>query len=278
MFSIELSSDEEYLYHYTSSATLALILDSGLLRLGEYAKTNDPRENGEWLASMSMNADFEDVHGQLDWLPLVRALDAALRHRTRLICLTTDREPAGLTGMSAFHRGWGRARMWSQYGEAHRGACLMFHRRVLDGAVAGAMGDVKLFSQPVRYSDGFDSASQLHVSVEDLVERGVAAVADDLIAMRGGELFFEKNRDWSTESEFRYVVVGEKAPEFVNIEAALAAVVIGMDFPSHELSVISTRLDRLHRSDVPVARARWMSGRPVLVPALPPPSASAPPF
>lgn len=99
--------------------------------------------------------------------------------------------------------------------------------------------------------------------------RGVAEVADEIIATRGGDLFFQKNTDWTTESEFRYVVVGEGAPEFVDVRGALAAVVVGVDFPGHELSVIKTRLERLDLANLGVAQVIWMKGAPVLVPALP---------
>src|SRR3712207_7604623 len=56
------------------------------------------------------------------------------RRRARLACLTMDRTPNAFG--SPFHRGWARARMWSQYSDAHRGACLVLDHAALDGAIS----------------------------------------------------------------------------------------------------------------------------------------------
>jgi hypothetical protein len=271
IFTYEIGPDEDYLYHYTGSTTLALILDSGSLRLGPYANTNDPRENREWLASMGVNAEFEDIHGEVDYFSLARQLDAALRQRARLVCMTQDRPRE--SHMSTFHRGWARARMWSQYAEGHRGACLVFNRDCLDAAIRGAVGGATLLCRAVQYTDDFDSARGLHVSAEEILESGAQEVAKRIIAAQGEELFFEKNPDWATESEYRYVAVGESVPEFVDVRSCLSGIVLGMDFPTHELSVIKVRLERLGLADLPLARAVWMNGSPLPVPALPSESA-----
>ena len=266
LFGNDLDPGERYLYHYTSAESLARILDAGTLRLGPYANTNDPRENREWFPSMSMGPDFDEVATGFDFFRMGRDVGSALRRRASLACLTMDRTPTGFG--SSFGRGWGRPRMWSQYADAHRGACLIFDHAALDAAITRHFPPgTRIFRGEVVYSEDFDSARSLHVRAEDMVERGAEAVADALIATWGADLFFEKNVDWSTESEYRFVVFTDAPVEFVEIRTSLRGIVVGMDVPAHELSVLRTRTARLGRPELPVAHAQWRNGAPVLLPA-----------
>lgn len=113
-----------YLYHYTRPDTLALILDSGRIRLGSYAETNDPRERKQWLASLTADT-FDDLQDG-ESLELVMQIDRWIRRGVRLSCFTVDYpEPPDWAGGN-FHSGWARARMWHQYAGDHTGAVLVF--------------------------------------------------------------------------------------------------------------------------------------------------------
>src|SRR4051812_130011 len=76
LFAGPLAPDESYLYHYTGSATLALILDSGELRMGPYAHTRDPRENMEWHPGYSYTGGVVARPAAFDPLAVSKAVDA----------------------------------------------------------------------------------------------------------------------------------------------------------------------------------------------------------
>jgi len=252
-----------YLYHYTRSDTLALILDSGQLRLGSYAGTNDPRERKEWLSALTADS-FEDLHDG-EFFELVRQIDRWIRRGVRLSCFTVDYpEPPDWAGGN-FHSGWARARMWHQYAGDHTGAVLVFDsERLIQQVEWFAQGD-RVVSGPVAYAD-----RPLHLvfPLQDVRGDGLAGAVTALRDTRIHELFFTKNQDWASEREFRIVVLGEpdKPPLDVEFGDSLVAVVLGETFPPTELSVLDTRLSRIDRTDIPLGRCLWSSGAPTVVP------------
>jgi hypothetical protein len=263
----DLGPGESYLYHYTSASTLALILDGGSLRLGPYSNTRDPRENKEWWSSFTAT-DGEDVSPETwDIFEVSRTLDAAIRQRAKLACLTLDRQPSSFS-VTHLTRGYARARMWEQYADQHRGAVLIFDRDRLDAAVERTLGHQVLFHGEVQYSDeGTELGLVMRFCVRDTRNpTALRAAADMVIKSHGRSLFFGKNTDWLTECEYRYVAVSDKAEEFVPIKDSLVALVVGMDYPSHEGSVLGYRLERLGVPELPVAQLMWFNGSPSPVP------------
>jgi len=161
-------SKDNWIYHYTSTETAALILTSGMIRLGAFSRTNDPREQREWFPSVTEGTS--DEIGKDEFWNICREIDAAMRGRTKLACFTRDRNAGETHGHLNFHRGWARARMWDQYAEHHRGACFVFARdrwqaavgRVVDALVKEGLdakaeigpftlhGDVSYVDRPVE--------------------------------------------------------------------------------------------------------------------------------
>ena len=112
---------EDLLYHYTSADTVAKILDSGTVRLGPYTRTNDPREQKEWIPLFTMPSgpgrppERYLSSSEEEYEAAQRATDRYLRRGARLACFTLDRPRSGdATPGTLFHRGWARARMWEQ--------------------------------------------------------------------------------------------------------------------------------------------------------------------
>jgi hypothetical protein len=252
-----------YLYHYTRPHTLALILDSGRLRLGSYAGTNDPRERKEWLSALTADT-FDDLQ-EGEFLELVRQIDRWIRRGVRLGCFTVDYpEPPDWAGGN-FHRGWARARMWHQYAGDHTGAVLVFDaKRLIQQVESAAQGD-RVVPGPVVYAD---RPLNLVFPLEDVQGDGLAGAVTALRDARIEELFLTKNQDWASEREFRIVVLGkpDEPPLDVEFGDSLVALVLGETFPPTELSVLDTRLSRIDRADIPLGRCVWWSGAPTVVP------------
>ncbi len=251
---------ERYLYHYTSASTLSLILDSGSLRLGPYSQTRDPRENREWLPTFVPIEPDELWPDDWDMFEVSKTLNQTIRQRAKLICFTLDRETAAIR--RALGEGYGRARMWEQYADLHRGAVLVLEREALDWSVAQEMEHKASSLDPCATAMTariFDHV--MHFQVRDTLD--MAAAAEDVIKTSNGELFFRKNTDWEGETEYRYVVVSDNAAEFVPIQPSLAAIVVGMDYPTQELSVLRYRLEKLDLAELPVAGLHWLNGLPM---------------
>ena len=270
--------DDQKLYHYTTATTLAKILDSGALRMDPYSRTNDPREQKEWVPLFTMPPGPERPPEKYlatsadDARAAELATDRYLRRGARLACFTLDRQRAqNATAGTLFHRGWARARMWEQYSGRHTGACLVFERSELVRLVDEHLphGDGDLFScGSVTYDD---QALTIPLPWMEVVDQGIDAVLDDFQVRKGAadQLYFTKNTDWRSEEEFRIVCVQwnvsdeeEDQPITVPYESSLLAIVLGEHFPDTELSVIRSRTGLA--SSVDLLRCEWHSGVPCL--------------
>lgn len=259
----------EHLYHYTAAAKLAMILHSGRLRLGPYAGTRDPRENLQWHSSYSAPEDARERWPDWDMFAMSAQIDEEIRHRAKLTCLTLDRRSDDPQA-DMFARGYGRARMWEQYADEHRGAVLVFDRAALDEAVRSRLsGKGPLFSGPVQYRDHeWDHSMALSFDLEQLMEPdGMATAVEAVVTRHHRSLFFGKNCDWATEQEYRYVVLTDAPYEEVDIRNSVVGLVLGMYYPEHEESVLRYRLEQVGLSDIPLMKMNWFNGLPICFPA-----------
>jgi hypothetical protein len=266
-----LDPGEEYLYHYTRSETLAIILSGSCsLRLSPYGNSRDPREYMPWYPGFSAEADVDSSPANFDLLAVCADLDRHWRQRAKMACLTLDHSAPEVRFESP-SRGWGRARMWEQYADRHRGAVLMFDRGRLDGAMSSALaGKGNYYFGDVDYTDepqfAITGSSSL-LTVGKILDRGAASVAEQYIEQEGQSLYFRKNRDWASEAEYRYVIVNDSHYEHVPVRSSLVAIIIGMEYPEHEKKVLRHRLEAAGSPDLPVASAAWQNGSPTLLPS-----------
>lgn len=161
-----------------------------------------------------------------------------------ILSLTVDRPAA--PGRSMAHAyGYARPRMWEQYAENHHGVCLAFDRQALHQAITDHFGwRNALFSGEVVYSDvpleGHAGARILYVS--KLSGEGYGFIKLGLeahVRRHMKELFFRKLEDWSTESEFRYLMLESYLDPVVEY-AGLEAVIVGHSFPNWQLQGAET--------------------------------------
>ncbi len=252
---------ETYLYHYTKPTTLCRILQSGSLRLGPYAETNDPAENQRWHFGMGGVVTPERERNDSYWRDN-EAADRLTRQRAKLACLTMERSHVPDSGHGFFHRGWARARMWEQYAQGHTGACLVFRKRELDAAVQQALPPTAgFYAGQVQYEDR-RLISTLSWTRIDRV--GMEETVRQYLRQHWQERFFTKNLDWSSEVEYRYVALYDGEPLLVPIADALAAIVLGGRYPLADLEGLRSRLSGAGLDDVPVGSCHWWNGAPHL--------------
>jgi Protein of unknown function (DUF2971) len=262
----DLEPGEAYWYHYTRWPRLAQILDGGALRIGPYAGTNDPREAKDWWAAMFADLPPGDDPSSEEFHRCNKELREELQQKCKLLCLTEDQpvHPEEI-GSWAFRRGWGRARMWAQYADSHTGACLILDPAALQAAIKEIEGAGSLFNGPVQYRD---QPITMFVSYLDFRQFGAQSVIEKLLQSETRDsLFFIKNTDWATETEYRFVLVtGDDDARFVPIVDSLKGIVIGETFPEFEATVLRDRLGRIGLPDLPVGRCFWHNGAPQVLP------------
>lgn len=265
IFSNRLNDGETYLYHYTSAATLAKIIEGQTFRMGPYIKTNDPRETSAWSTTISVALDG-DFRPHDDDVRELWSHIGDVRDGVKLACFTLDSKIDQPGLRPPFHRGWARARMWHQYAEAHSGVCLIFDRAAWEGTLrdSAEAESVKVHDGPVRYEDVGHAhfTSILDFSSAELRAGGGRAAVTRIVEQHRNDLFFMKNKDWESEREYRYMAISTTEEVFVPVSGSLVGIVFGQDFPSTELSVVGDRLRRNGMLDVRCAFMRWVDGAP----------------
>jgi hypothetical protein len=217
------------LFHYTRrEPALEHIVPTRRLRFGGLPRTNDPREfGGVWFGIAGYGGDDEDLTAR-DPFELIAEADELLRSKVHLLCLTEDqpsrrRQPRYGTGPR-------RARRWAQYSENHTGVCLCFDgQRLIDAACSqfNARPGVSLMHGPVRYAEeGEDPPFRTLLQPE--AERDLPAFIESMVERNPRDLFFRKDWDWSSETEYRFLLRGDtQHEEFLDVREALEAVIVG---------------------------------------------------
>ncbi|MBU2952744.1 DUF2971 domain-containing protein [Marinobacter sp. F3R08] len=245
----------KYVYHYTSGETATdWILPSLSLRMSPFTNVNDPRESKHWPFKFYARSAEESFDPEL-----FREATRYVRDKSLVLCCSRD-HPEG--GDDSLRRGYARPRMWDQYGDKHKGVCLVLDEEELGRAVARMANGRQRFSGKVEYLDSsFGPMIQEAdpyglVYLEDVKQRGLSSVLEPLILRFSDSLFFTKHKDWEHESEQRWVVrtEDEREPDFVSIQGALRAVLLGADCtPETEQKVIAC----CQRHNIAIHRVNW---------------------
>ncbi len=259
-----IDSSELYVYHYTSCSTLLeKILPSFQLRLSTFSKTNDPREYKEWTFAFGARNNFgKDL--QLD--EIEKRASELLKGTCRLLCTTADApDSAGVSIDNIYGRGFCRPRMWAQYAENHRGACLVFDRAQLDRGIREAFISRSILSGAVAYvnrprAPDLRAPNAFILDADAIRVWGLEKATDIHFSSFYKGLFFEKAKDWSDEREYRWLVRGRDNEDlFVNVKEVMKGVMVG------DACTIEQR-NKIHElvagKNIPVGIMNWKSGIP----------------
>ena len=96
-----------------------------------------------------MAAWYGDEPKDEQWRRAVARLKV-VRDAMRVLSFTQDAPRS----TRVFGCSWARPRMWEQYGEVHRGACLLFDREALEPTLKEQFHPDPAFLRPVHYSEG----------------------------------------------------------------------------------------------------------------------------
>lgn len=260
-----------YVAHYTRFETAVdLILRNKSLRLGPLSATNDPRETKTWHFAVGTSRSHENSPSSAELKELSKRnvdFDRILKHGCKVLCVSQDAEKAFKQDIP--DRAYGKPRMWAQYAGNHSGVCLILDKESLHETLETTFASRQtLTSGPVEYGDFHDVRSPgwmnhmdaFQLSADDIATHGLESVLHRHRDKHLKVFFFRKNKDWESESEYRWILLGEtNEPEFIPIDKALRAILLGVDFPLNRLAEIR---DYCQKNDTCLSRIIWLNGMP----------------
>ena len=266
-----LGDHERYVYHYTKAQTLVQhILPESRLRLSRFEEVNDPAELKDWSFSI---ARAEHLNREDDKF-VQDIFNKKLKRDWHVGCFASDIAAGVVTpdlrGTEAiqtmYERGHSLPRMWAQYGDQHRGVCLVLSRASLDRAIAaGVDKDGAVYSGLVTYKNSLP-VPQLHrpgpriIDALEVAQLGPEESARRHLDRFHRELLFTKTRDWEGEREFRWCILrGRPDRVFVDIRGSLLGIALGDQFPDELELQIGNYCEA---NNVSVAFMKWQNGFP----------------
>lgn len=253
------------LYHYTTiEAAIEKILFEKQLRLSPFRALNDPREAKDFSYSLQGTGlppeGIDQKHFGTD-----RKLNELLKDQGKLICFSLDIVDKHTDRNLYFLKGYAKSRMWSQYGQNHRGVCLVFERnRLVESIRSQAKSEDIVYFGEVSYADYSPEAVRARTISGDVLRSGIEIedYAFKHLQQNYKGLFFEKNLDYRDENEFRIVVITKSTGYLTyNYNDSLIAVVVGVDFPASYGKSIE---EMAVASGAALRRAKWQNGKPYL--------------
>jgi hypothetical protein len=258
---------EQFVYHYTTrEAAIGGILPTGQIRFSLYEWMADPRESKTW----TFGARQPEGAGDYNLWEITQRINELAKSTTKLFCVSRDTLAIPEPPNERFHRGFAHSRMWTDYAARHSGVCLVFRRQKLHEAIIAAFGGERLRARDVSYYDWTPELQDAFtLNFDDLDTYGVDDALRAHIRTYLQELFFQKNTDWASEVEYRWVLLGDTpTPEFVPFGDALEAICVGENYADLDDPSLHFLAKRFGITNIP--RITWGNGRVRVERKLPP--------
>ncbi|MEW6713574.1 MAG: DUF2971 domain-containing protein [Nitrospirota bacterium] len=265
----EFIKSNDAIFHYTrASVALEEILFYGKFRLSLLKDTNDPWEYKFQLLNMSGWSLPNEVIELYDKAHPV--IDRIIRMESRVMCFCSNTVPTIILDTGDTIRdtvvntiGWNKSRMWAQYGENHRGICLVFSRKAIEAEFANIKEGV--ITENMQYTTRASIRRNAYtLNGNQLVKDGVENYCYNHIKQHSEALFFTKYIDYRDESEYRVVVFDPNNKyEYIDIKKSIKCVISGDRTPDVYFPLIRQLSDRY---GIECRHAYWDRGTPHLVP------------
>lgn len=254
------------IYHYTT-ARIALenILPYSTLRLNFLKNTNDPREYKEIYFSSLGWGDFEDPGYKIG--AAMRRIDEIRRNEFQVISFSCNKsklyQDPKLSIINQVNLlGCCKPRMWSQYGDNHKGVVLAFNSDELVKTLSEQFhNEHKVLFKKMDY-ELVDLKATLILDSNKILSSDLEEYCNKYIFNHADFIFFNKNPDYQDEDEFRIAIKTSNSENIkIDIKNSLLAVLIGDIFPDGLLPSLKYLCSKLN---VESKRIYWEAGRPDL--------------
>lgn len=220
-------SKKELLFHYTKFDTaLFHILPDQSIRLNPIGLMNDIYEQ-----KVSLDAYIKDIDEKIS----IRVDFENFKNNIKIGCFVNDDEDI---------RGFDNQMMWNFYGENYKGICLVLDKDKLinefkkfprgkmeKGYVIYELVKPKQFEKDDLKTKGF-SVDDLENNRMPLIQSKNTEIIWKFFKMKEliSDLFFRKNKQWSNENEYRFLVFDKADQLFLDIKDSLLGVIVGPYF------------------------------------------------
>jgi len=246
------------LYHYTSLSTcIENILGKKLFKFSPVEKMNDPKESDFTIVLHNKIFKYDNINVDL--------LYEYFQRRTKIACFTIDNPKSYKTTdeQNPFKgKAFNHPRMWAQYGENHKGVCLIFDLESISKKVQ-SLEQIKVIQDRVIYSEKYlmellDEEDPYWINTEQLEQLGIEKYYLKHVMANKRIYYFRKHLDWKDESEYRIVLINDSENErLIDIGDCLKALIIGSKTPKPYFESLSSLCDAF---DISLFQMNWKNG------------------
>lgn len=227
------TDDNKYLYHYTSiDKAVQFILKDRTLMFNSLRGTNDPKESRNWKFDFHIDDNLSPTFKEST--QLWRDVSEEIKTKCKVLCFSKDMPGLGKDMLNDIYlRGFAKPRMWAQYGDNHKGLCLIFDRKRIESLLIEQFDqESELYGSDISYRNsplkGDIRSSPYTLNYPLLRELGIAEYVKRHIYTYNSELIFEKSLDWRDENEYRFLMhIDSLENQFLKFGNALKGVVFG---------------------------------------------------
>ena len=253
--------NEDLIYHYTSLYKfIEKIMRKQELKLNRLRNMDDPFER-KTSKNSSGFLSREEEEGTESYQLKEEIIEK--RSKAFICSFSTDSkgEPDTYQPLS---KGYAKSRMWSQYGDKHKGVCLVFSKKELKAELEKFLGRIKgnyyPWDEKVNYSDK-EKDFRDFFNFEKL-----SGTAFQHLEKYKENLFFKKFRDYQDEDEYRFVIAMEEDTKdeslILNFSKSLKYVIRGDDSDPIYIDL----LERYAKRDSwELKKIKWYYNLPILL-------------
>jgi len=219
----------KYIYHYTTlEIALKYILPNRELRLGEYSKTNDPKENKEfWFGINNFNEN-----DKCDALSIMKNVSKTLQENTKMISFTKD--------IGDEYGGYENWMLWAHYGGKHTGVCLKIDKETFIDENKSLIVQEDINCITYQYpKTRYEIYNNLPIyDYEKLKSKDY--LLNEFRVENKESLFFRKYMYWKGENEIRLIKFSNNnEAEYCSINKSLDQIYLGLDFDKKCMKALS---------------------------------------
>ncbi|MBM5064231.1 DUF2971 domain-containing protein [Vibrio parahaemolyticus] len=226
------------------------------LRFGEFSGTNDPQEYKS-KSTGAIGWGWEDHHDQkIEEATLL--IDKILREKSKFMSFCQN----DIVADNLQSHGVLKSRMWAQYGENHRGVCIVVSKaKLIEQLTTEFELNYRLDYGNIRYEEPDLSRNIpcLDIDGPELDNLTSSDVAINFITNHIDELLFTKQPDYKDEAEFRLVLTPKSlehvsVPIYVDLLQCVHSIILGDAFPKVYKPTIFQLAQELK---IPVKKLHW---------------------
>lgn len=226
------------------------------LRFSPVIKQMDPREENE---AYNMYAISGDVDREKEFFRKKEYRVAKdLRSKIKIACFSLDSEND--VHENAYSKGWANMKMWEDYGNRYKGACLVFDIQEFIMEIKSQISNCELKHNRINYTNEIIDEGYWIPNITE--ENQDICVSKD--KFYSDDYLFRKPECYISENEYRFLLmktgISKKASIYIDYGSSLKTVVLGFGFPSDKIEEI-----KKNSKGVPLFQMRMHWGIPELV-------------